>query len=242
MTATTPTTVQAKEYPSDDTNKTIGSAWSLDDDDVATVVPCDDVVVEDLPAEYDSEAQVHDQLPSVEDAKLSLAQRHPSSPFSKLRSKKVCLVATGLLALVVIIAISVSASKKNQTSAATYYQPEGRFEEVMNYLFENDISTLPSLEDRKTAEHHAALFIADGDSYQSEMTVENHQKFVERYILALLYYHFNGPEWASSYHFLTGRDHCTWSTTVTRPAGTFVKGVTCNEDGYVTGLDLCKCL
>lgn len=238
MTTIAPTTAQAKEvYPDD--MKTIGGTWSIDDDDVATVVHCDDIVVEDLPSDYDSEAQIHDQLPSVEEAKLNLGQRQPSGLVKRINRHKRCLLVTGLIALVTIIGITISASTNNSESSIGY-TPDSRFEDVMMFLFNNQISTLPTLEDKQTAEHRAALFVADGDMYQSEMTEENIHKFVERYILALLYYQFNGPEWTNNYHFLSARDHCTWTTTVTRPAGTFVKGVTCNEDGYVTGLDLCE--
>jgi hypothetical protein len=241
MTAVAHTTAEAKEvYPDD--MKTIGGTWSIDDDDVATVVDCDDIVVEDLPSDYDSEAQVHDQLPSVEEAKLSLGQNQPSCIRTKINRHKKCLIVTGLIALATILGISIAAASTNNNKSANTYEPNDRFEDVVMFLFNNQISSLPSLEDKQSAEHRAALFIADGDTYQSEMTEANIHKFVERYILALFYYQFNGPEWDNNYHFLSGQDHCTWTMTVTRPAGTFVKGVTCNEDGYVTGLDLCECI
>ena len=108
--------------------------------------------------------------------------------------------------------------------------------DVIDFLYKEGVTPLPALEDMYSAQHRAAIFVADGDVYQAPLG----PKLVERYVLSLIYYYFDGPEWKNNYKFLSGRDHCEWFTTETRPLGTILKGVNCNDDGYVTGLDLCK--
>jgi len=113
-----------------------------------------------------------------------------------------------------------------------------RVDKVNDYLWKNHISDLPSLITVGTPEHYASVFMAVADNYHSQMLPENQQHFIERYILALVYYGMNGNEWTNSYDFLHAKDHCLWTGYSTTPAGSFIKGVECDAEGYVIGLDL----
>jgi len=100
---------------------------------------------------------------------------------------------------------------------------------------------LPQLQDVGSAQHRAAAFVADGDSLQMPITPETARRFVERYVLALLYYQFNGPRWTYNLKFLSGHDHCDWHENFKNSEGKIVKqGVFCNEEGYIIELNLCK--
>jgi Leucine-rich repeat (LRR) protein len=205
-----------------------GDAFSLDEDDAAIVVSADDVTVHDLEDQH-----IHDQLPSVEELKARVEHQ----PVNSGKKRKIFLVASGLAVLVALITIiAVAVSKTSHSTSNTEIQ--GRLAEVENLLFENGISTLPALRERRSPQRLAAAFVADGDLFQAEMTGSGYNKFIERYVLAVLYYEFDGPEWTNNYNFLSARDHCEWSVVVSRPAGDFIKGVECNAEGRVIGLDL----
>jgi hypothetical protein len=198
-----------------------------------------DLIIEDLPEDHYLEDQLEPQhsLPSVEEAKANL----PNQKAGNL--KKICLIVWAVLAVTALTVSGIVISVKNNDNnkEAVYEQPNGRIEQVMDFIFDNEVSTLPDLNDVYSAQHRAAGFIADGDAYQIELSEENAAKFVERYVLTLLYYQFNGPEWTYNYKFLSKRDHCEWWDTFESASGEELRqGVICNEDGYVVELNLGK--
>merc|ERR1719464_2256366 len=154
------------------------------------------------------------------------------------KRRKLCIaISAGIVAVTIIIFVTVLVtttitSKSSQSNGRK--SVNSHYDDVVNFLFANKVSSLPAIVSG-SPEHYAALFLADGDAYPAP---EDGRKYIERYVLALLYYGTNGNDWKNHYHFLSGRDHCEWTETVTTPAGTFVKGVECNDDGYVIGLDL----
>jgi len=196
--------------------------------------PPDDFIVEDLPDLEVQSDDTHDQLPSVDEYKASIAVQ-PKGPSSMKRN---IIILVSLSCIILVISLIVKASKSSTTSQG---QPglSGRTQEVENFLFSNDVSTLPQLRDVGSAQHRAAAFVADGDALQMPLTTETARRFVERYVLALIYYQFNGPRWTYNLKFLTGHDHCDWHETFKNADGKTVKqGVFCNQDGYVIELNL----
>jgi hypothetical protein len=226
--------------------------FTIDEDSNERVAPADDLVIEeppedhdhkdlvieDLPEDHDLEDQFEPQhsLPSVEEAKANL----PNQKAGNL--KKICLIVWAVLAVTAITVSGIAIGVKNSNNKeAVYEEPNGRTEQVMDFIFDNEVSTLPNLKDVYSAQHRAAAFIADGDAYQIELSEENAAKFVERYVLTLLYYQFNGPEWTYNLKFLSDRDHCQWWDTFESASGEELRqGVICNEDGYVVELNLGK--
>jgi hypothetical protein len=191
-------------------------------------------------ADDDIEEQTdHDQLPSVEEAKFNLSLK-PAGRFD--RRRKLLLVLAGVLAVaglaVSAILISKNSENKNKRMAT---EPQSRLEDTIFFLFDQKVSNLPDLSDPRTPQHRAAQFLADGDLYSMALSVDSPERFIERYVLTLLYYHFNGPEWNYQLRFLSGLDHCNWNQGFTTTSGmTLREGVICNEDGEVTELNLCK--
>jgi hypothetical protein len=85
------------------------------------------------------------------------------------------------------------------------------------------------------------MFVADGDTYRMPMTQEKHLQFIERYVLTLLYYHFNGPEWTYNLKFLDGTHHCEWWQEFSTTGGAALRmGVLCDDDGLVKKINLGK--
>ena len=67
------------------------------------------------------------------------------------------------------------------------------------------------------------------------------RRFAERYVLSLLYYEFNGPNWFYKLNFLSSKDHCDWYTDMVTGTGKEIRqGVICNEDGFVEKIHLGK--
>ena len=240
---TNTTTVTATVIPGiskDDTGKTL---YDLDDDDeAAIVIESDDMVAIDVSNDNDNDNNDHDQLPSVEEMKARSSVDPAVVAANRSRTKKRCLITLGVICFVALVLVAIivpvknnNNSKKSKSSSVT--ELSGRSADVIDFLYTEGVSPLPALEDLYSAQHRAAIFVADGDVYQAPI---GSQKLVERYVLSLIYYYFDGPEWKNNFKFLSGRDHCEWFTTETRPLGTILKGVNCNDEGYVTGLDLCK--
>jgi hypothetical protein len=204
------------------------------DEETAVQQPVyDDIIVEDLPEDY--EVHEHEQLPSVEEARASLSEKPAGS------RKKTLLLACIILAVVVIAGaitgIALSAKNKSNESQLE----EGRTARVIQFLFATQVSDLPDLKNRNAPQHLAAAFVADGDIFHEEMSGENARRFVERYVLTLIYYQLGGREWTYSLKFLSGRDHCEWWDKFSTSSGdTLHMGVLCDENGFVTKLNLGK--
>jgi Leucine-rich repeat (LRR) protein len=178
----------------------------------------------------------HDQLPNVEEYKASNdIQSHGSI------SKKMIMYTVGIISVLAlsITGIVVAAKNKQENQSKSVYTPVGRTQQIEEFLFTNKISTLPQLQEFGTTHHLAAAFIADGDSLQLGTDPANAKRLIERFVLALTYYHFDGPKWSYDLRFLSGRDHCDWNDYFETKSGKIIRqGVICNEEGYVVELDL----
>lgn len=197
---------------------------------------------------------IHDQLPSVEEVKASNAYLPTLRLLAKGHRRKLFLTvaASALVAVLLSVTISVSVFKnqnkhKNKIKppvetphvAAT---PENRFKQTVKFVFDHKISTIPNLENPRSPEFKAAQFMSGGDGYNltpgDDFFGDQGQRFLERYILALFYYQTGGLHWNDNYNFLMNIDHCKWNKRYTTPAGTFIRGVQCNEDGFIVDMDL----
>jgi Leucine-rich repeat (LRR) protein len=216
---------------------------SIDEDDVAVIVDDDHTAATDGTAFVVDDLEdhpIHDQLPSVEEAKASL----PHQVISTKRRNVLCYFVAGITTLILVItmiAVAVDKNDSNNKNTPTSTELTGRFEQVAQYLVDNGIATLPSMKEQKSPQRLAALFVADADLYQADMDNPTTElRFIERYVLALIYFEMNGPDWYNNYKFLSARDYCDWSETITTPSGrTFIKGVECDQDRkHVIGLDL----
>jgi len=218
-----------------------------DHDDIAIVET--GVGYDDEDDDDEEEHQIHDQLPSVEEIKSSQAYIPTAKIIAQSNRKKKIMIVAGIglafVLIVVIIVISVAASKTRKTNVNAMNGGNGspnpfksRLNIVQDYLWSNKISNMPLLVEGGTPEHYAASFMADADNYQSQMVPGNEQRFIERYILAMVYYGMGGSQWSNQYDFLHAKDHCLWTGVSNTPAGSFVKGVECNAEGLVIGLDL----
>jgi len=66
-------------------------------------------------------------------------------------------------------------------------------------------------------------------------------KMIQRYILAVLYFSTNGPEWMDSLHFLSSKEECewhAWQVDTDKMVTSSTKGVECDEPWQIRGINL----
>ena len=81
--------------------------------------------------------------------------------------------------------------------------------------------TMPS-----TPQHKAFEWLIDeGELLDSETRI------LQRYILAVTYFALSGPQWSRKHTFLNVTNECLWMD----------EGITCDELGIISELDMCKC-
>lgn len=218
------------------TDNTIGN-YPVSVEDHKTV-PMDSFTIETLEDDHpanlslESADSEHDQLPNVDAYKAANNIETRGRRFKRIHFIILAVIT------VVLLAIIVATSKKNKKETSDL---RGRTKEVQEFLFQNEVSTMPELQEVGSPHHLAAAFVADGDALQMPLTDDNARRFVERYVLVLLYYNFGGTEWLWNLKFLSGRDHCEWFDDFDNARGDRVRlGVVCNEDGYVNALNLGK--
>jgi len=177
----------------------------------------------DNDANFEGDESEHDQLPDVD------AYKAENSIRTESKVKKATLILLGIFAIVaIIIAGSVAGSNAKKR------KNDGRIDQVRSFLVSHEITT-----EFGRSQAKAAAFIADYDERQMPLTEEHHKKFVERYVLALLYYHYGGPEWRFNLKFLSRRDHCEWHDDFKTNDGDQTRlGVICDINGHVRELNL----
>ena len=129
---------------------------------------------------------------------------------TKSRSRS---VTCGICVVTVVIIIIALVVVKNNKGAGPWRISRSRVAEVKEYLIANAISSRSDLDRRGSPQFKAAEWIADLDKYQ--VTLPNrmhaHHSFMERYVLAVLYYATGGEtNWKHSLNFLTPNHICTW--------------------------------
>jgi hypothetical protein len=146
----------------------------------------------------------------------------------------VLLVLVGIIGGVVFAVTSKGSDDESESISP-------RRRNIEEFLYSNQITTLSWLRETDSPANLAAAFISDEDEMQMQLTEESAKRFVERYVLAFLYFHFEGPQWTRSLNFLSGGNHCDWNEEFESATGEMVRrGVVCNPQGYVSELNLGK--
>jgi hypothetical protein len=242
-------------------NNDESTTFSIDDDDECVIEDVDDEDSDEDSVEHrisikkmfsevndDEEYNIHDQLPSVEEVKASNAYLPTARLVAQSHRRKLYLTifAAAFAAMVLSVSISIGVFKKsNKKDAPAEAVPQvtTAFEDVVEFIYSYKVSNLPDLRAPDSPEHHAAQFISSGDNFHAQITdfdEVGRRRFLERYILALIYYQTQGQNWNDRYNFLSEIDHCNWHKQYSSPQGRFLRGVQCNSDGLVVDLDLCK--
>ena len=162
--------------------------------------------------------------------------------FWKRNRKLICVTAAIVLVVlaVTIIAVVFAVIQKSQ-KGDNFNQMSPRKREIEEFLQTNQISSLAELRLVDSPANLALTFIADEDEMQMQLTEESVKRFVERYVLAYLYYQFEGAGWKHNLNFMSGANHCEWYHDVETSSSQKIRqGVARCTEGYVTELNLGK--
>lgn len=197
-------------------------------------------------------------LPDVEELKTDNATSRRRS------SKKVKLIVIAtVVALVLIIGLSagLSGKKSNNNSssnsnAAPLNDLDGeevestigavvRYEEALKFIENLQLSTPAQLADDTTPQHMALSWIANKDKMKMDIpngvTAPKAHEFVQRYILAVMYYALNGSNWVFDCGFLSSKSECEWNNGINADGThTYKFGASCGPKGTVTELFMRK--
>jgi hypothetical protein len=92
-----------------------------------------------------------------------------------------------------------------------------------------------------TPQNEAAKWLANDDESSGGWQSMEDVSFLQRYVLATMYFAFQGQDWSFSVQFLTPESECTWfQDFLVTDLGKRTVGVTCNEAGRVTAISLRK--
>ena len=174
---------------------------------------------------------------------------------ARRRRARQCLLALFVVSLcLIVVGLSVNISKAHDSSGysnATPSTPQQqvdpdtvsqRMTETLEFLTNFRISSKEDLQDKLTPQYMAAEFMAENDVLQYPIPVsdENREEFtpfVQRYVLALLFYATNGPNWENQLLFLDKAHECSWGMRQDLSDGeVVVLGANCNADLEVSEL------
>jgi hypothetical protein len=193
----------------------------------------------------------HDQLPHVEEVKVANSRSAlRTCLFRRVPQFLRCAIVVVLVALV---ALGITMAVMNEKSSKSHYkeplQNDYRgaeyTEDVIQFLLEHKVSREPSLRADGDPQQRAVQWLAEEDKYSRyvmhQTTPENTQRYIERFVMATVYFHFHGDEWTYKLNFLKGTDTCHWFTNFDTAGGNEVRvGITCDDDELVTEIVLRK--
>eukprot|EP00934_Nitzschia_sp_Nitz4_P003348 Nitzschia sp. Nitz4//scaffold35_size145790//25199//27331//NITZ4_003011-RA/size145790-augustus-gene-0.129-mRNA-1//-1//CDS//3329549067//3338//frame0 len=166
--------------------------------------------VDQTDIESDDSDRVHDQLPSPEEIRMESNSRGLTpAP----RSHYVFIVAAIVMVAVATILI-VNFTGKSSDGTGNSVSSRLSLESVVEYLAGIGVSAEDDLLTPGTPQFEAVNWMANDDGFGLEIPTSTivQSRFVERYILAVLYFATGGDDWTDSLRFLRDTDHCYWYT------------------------------
>ena len=125
-----------------------------------------------------------------------------------------------------------------------------RMDSTIAFLFNHEISSAHDLYEESSPQYKAVEWIAMHDPEQlpvpSTTTAgaansEHHFHFVQRYVLAVLYFALDGEGWNNDLHFTSNLHECSWyERQIDRDGEVYAMGVTCDSNLQVRNLILRK--
>ena len=134
--------------------------------------------------------------------------------------------------------------------------PSPRFLKTIDWLEKHNISDMAALNTAGSSQFQAAQWIADMDTEQKEVPStapnnslriavnvsvaqqrESNERFLQRYILAVLFFEWKGPQWKHDLNFLSSSHECGWFTYEAAQDGSkYAIGVTCDDKLLVSDI------
>lgn len=116
-----------------------------------------------------------------------------------------------------------------------------RMADTIDLLLETGISDRSDLLNESSPQYKAAYWMANNDQEVLPVPTSSEKlnllRFVQRYVLAVLYHSLDGHSWINAFGFLSGGHECSWYEQAPDENGDlFAVGVTCDENLQVTTL------
>jgi len=174
-------------------------------------------------------------FPSAEELRTSV------QPIRKSKSRT-CLYCSLVFVIVVALAVGlgVGLSDRNGLRSSKIIddsqERKATFAQVISYVTEQGVSDL-EFETENSPQSKAALWLAEVDPLNvkvPEEGIDSDQgyQYMSRYVLALLYYATDGPNWQYKFNFMSGQDICQWTGILYSGSQFYRSGVLCDQ---VTG-------
>jgi hypothetical protein len=169
---------------------------------------------------FDDEV-IHDQLPSVDEAKanadLTGAVSKPNRRCFRI-CMLVCCCLCCLVILILVLAVVVAQSEtqdvyRNQQHHGGHGMATlapGTFEPRVDFVreFLSSFSDAHKIMQEGSPQFKASRWIADEDTFHLPTSDAS---FVERYALAVIYFAMDGPKWPTNLGFLSPKRTCDWN-------------------------------
>lgn len=181
----------------------------------------------------DVEASIaHDQLPSVEEAKLNAGVHSSQNPF-----KQAILIATAVAAVVLILFVVTVTLLSKREGPSVFTLESNLPEDIVEAL--ESVSSHTELISRGTPQNRAASWIMNDSLGDYFLKNDRLDELKQRYILTVFFYSTAGERWDEDLGFLSTEDVCSWfRTRSNRRLGmsSIFVGAWCNEDGKIVDL------
>lgn len=164
----------------------------------------------DFYTDVETQGSHHDQLPSVEEYKTC----QKTQPKSRFWRNVGCMCLVLIPILVLILGLTIPLVNEKSAKSIWWLVDSERYAAAEQFLIRSGISSEANLKNVSSPQHMAAKWLANEDGMRlpipNHMTSKVPKSFVERYVLAVLYFATGGPDWAYQLKFLTGNHVCTW--------------------------------
>jgi hypothetical protein len=205
----------------------------------------DSAVWHDVPVHT---ADVGNCLPSAEEIYGTVYQENSKASKKSLWIKccttRMIVILVGIF-LVVLFSIIFAKTKDKSAKDNGTTSFTRAYNQTMQFLVENNVSSQESLTTYGTPQYYATSFIANDlglkvPQQNNKETNDQIYTYVSRYVLALNYYNFNNTPssntWKDRMNFTTSADVCQWNSDF---FGISRMGVTCSSSRLPINLTLC---
>lgn len=103
---------------------------------------------------------------------------------------------------------------------------------VIDFLVAKGVSDPAALNTEGSPQREAADWIANGDVMEYDID-EDESRIIQRYVITLLYFALDGPDWLHQLNFLSPEEVCSWYRDIPEHSvnDVYSVGITCN--GYL---------
>jgi Leucine-rich repeat (LRR) protein len=186
----------------------------------------------------------HDQLPTVDEYKASGGVGKSSTTTTSLLKARLTMGIMIMIGCIMIMTGIAVGNRKNAARAADgggahgyHAQLSARGQEIATFVVNMGWATLESTKNKFSPQSKAIYWLADEDPMLGLEINDN--EFMQRYLLATIYYALSGPNWSVPTNFLTEKKSCEWNNLIKSVSNADIEvGVSCRGDELIKSIFL----